>query len=62
MNKNKSKVVLNEINLKRRMQTINNESRNDSSSASIGRDNRFITEIPIKNRDNFFLKNYSHKK
>jgi hypothetical protein len=62
MKKNKSKIVLNDINLKRRMQTLNNESRNDSSNASIGRDNRFITEIPIKNKDNFFLKNYSHKK
>lgn len=62
MKKNKSKVVLNNINLKRRMKTLNNESRNDSSSVSIGRDNRFITEIPIKNRNNVFLKNYSHKK
>ena len=62
MKKNKSKVVLNEINLKRRMKTLNNESRNESSSASIGRDNRFITEVPIKNRNNIFFKNYSLKK
>jgi hypothetical protein len=62
MKKNKSKIVLNDIKEKRRLQTINNESRNDSSSASIGRDNRFITEIPIKNRNNVFLKNYSYKK
>ena len=62
MKKNKSKVVLNDINLNRRMQTLNNESRNDGSNASIGRDNRFITEIPIQNRNNNFLKNYSHKK